>query len=326
MKVFITGGSGFIGTTVVSQFLKEGWDVLNLDLKSPNLPEHAQCWRQGDVRDLAMVSQTIGEFAPDYVLHMAAATGVDDPKLTAQHFDTNIDGVKNVIMAIDSQPSVKRAVFVSSLLVCRNGYVPKNDTDYCSPNAYGESKVIGEQIVRAWKSSGCDWTIVRPTSVWGPWFEHSYKKFFQLVSRGLYFQLGGMSNLIKPITFVGNTAFMMRTLLTASQEAAGGKTFYLADYPQVPVSSWAYTIRDVLNAPRVRTVPYWFLKFGAIVGDGCKALGWTDVPLSSFRLKNMMTGGIYPVEATKAVVGSLPYSLRDGVEQTVDWMRSKNLL
>ena len=235
-------------------------------------------WIPGDVRDFALVAQAIREFAPDYVLHLAAATGVEDPKLTAKDFDTNTNGVKSVIDAIDGTRNIKRVVFVSSLLVCCNGYVPNSDLDYCPPNAYGESKMLGEQIVRGWAPASCEWVIVRPTSVWGPWFEHSYKKFFQMISRGLYVQIGGMADLVKPITFVGNTAFMLEKLLTAPREAVSAKTFYLADYPQVSVAEWAAAIRASLNAPRIRTVPYGVLHAAARIGDLLKKFGWTEYP------------------------------------------------
>ena len=55
------------------------------------------------------------------------------------------------------------------------------------PNLYGESKVIGEKLVQE-SEINCDWVIVRPTSIWGPWFEHS-SDFFKVIDRG------GMSNL-----------------------------------------------------------------------------------------------------------------------------------
>jgi GlcNAc-P-P-Und epimerase len=44
--------------------------------------------------------------------------------------------------------------------------------------------VIGEKLVRD-SNMKCSWVIVRPTSVWGPWFEHAYRTFFRLVDRRL---------------------------------------------------------------------------------------------------------------------------------------------
>ena len=58
--------------------------------------------------------------------------------ISFDNLQTNIIGVENLINAINSVESIKKAVFTSSLLVCKNGYIPKSDTDYCAPNYYGE--------------------------------------------------------------------------------------------------------------------------------------------------------------------------------------------
>ena len=54
-----------------------------------------------------------------------------------------------LIKIADNIQSIERILFTSSLLVCENGYIPNSDDDYCPPNLYGESKVIGEKIVKS---------------------------------------------------------------------------------------------------------------------------------------------------------------------------------
>ena len=56
-------------------------------------------------------------------------------------------------------------------------------------------------------------------------------------------------------------------------------------------------------------------------GDICKAAGWRNVPLSSFRLNNIRTEYIFDMRPIMEVSGPLPYSLKTGIEQTVKWMR-----
>ena len=50
-------------------------------------------------------------------------------------------------------------------------------------------------------------------------------------------------------------------------------------------------------------------------------LGYSDPPITSFRLKNMLTGCEVPMKNTMKVVGDLPFSLDDSVEKTIDWLR-----
>ena len=97
----------------------------------------------------------------------------------------------NIIEAINKINTVKFIIFASSMLVCRLGYQPNNSNDYCPDTVYGESKVIGERIVRE-SSLTVPWTIVRPTSIWGPWFDIPYRSFFDTVHKGLYFHPSGL--------------------------------------------------------------------------------------------------------------------------------------
>ncbi|MCA9268386.1 MAG: NAD(P)-dependent oxidoreductase [Planctomycetales bacterium] len=60
----------------------------------------------------------------------------------------------------------------------------------CPDTVYGRRKVTGERIVRGSDRLACSWCIVRPTSIWGPWADVPYGRFFRLIERGLYFHPG----------------------------------------------------------------------------------------------------------------------------------------
>lgn len=325
MRILITGGSGFIGTNTVERFSSQGWTVLNVDIKPPKLSSHHRYWVDADLRDRQNVVDVVTDFKPDYVLNLAAATGAHVPGLTEEFFATNTRGVENLIFAIKQCGGVRRSIFVSSLLVCENGYIPKDDLDYCAPNAYGESKVKGEMIVREDTSLAGKWVIARPSSVWGPWFV-AYTGFFQLISRGLYFTIGGTEDLVKPMTFVGNAAYMFEKLLAAEDGKVNRRTYYLVDYPETTLSQWAEVIRKDIGTRSIPVVPRALAKMAATAGDVLKSLGWEDAPLTTFRFNNMLTGGHYPVAALREVVGPLPYALQDGVRSTIEWMRGQGLL
>ena len=80
---------------------------------------------------------------PEYVLHLAARADLTGK--TLQEYSTNTIGVENVIKICNEVPSIKKVIFTSTQLVCRVGYVPLSADDYCPPNLYGESKMIGEK-------------------------------------------------------------------------------------------------------------------------------------------------------------------------------------
>ena len=63
----------------------------------------------------------------------------------------------------------------------------------------------------------------------------------------------------------------------------------------------------------------------SLIGDTLKIFG-IHFPLTSFRLNNMLTGSHYPLEKTEEVVGTLPFSMQEGVQQTLSWMYNQKLI
>jgi GlcNAc-P-P-Und epimerase len=230
--------------------------------------------------------------------------------------------VQNVVDAIRLSQTVERAVFASSQLVCELGYVPAHETDYRPNTLYGQSKALGERIVRSADDIGASWTIVRPTSLWGPWFGAPYKDFFQAIAKGIYVHPSGASAL-KQWGFVGNAVFQVLKLLQAPANDIHGRTFYLADYEPLELKVFANQAQTALQSRPIRTVPRAMLKIAARAGDVAQGMGWKSVPLTSFRLRNVTTSEVQDLEPLASIVGPLPFTTEDGITMTVNWLRGQ---
>ncbi|OGO58316.1 MAG: hypothetical protein A2025_02020 [Chloroflexi bacterium RBG_19FT_COMBO_47_15] len=317
MRILVTGGSGFIGTNFVEYFLSKGVQVLNVDIAPPRLPTHDPYWRNVNILDIGNLRAQVGEFSPSHIVSLAAQTGTNDRGRKLEDYATNIQGVKNIIEAAKSSQSLERTIFTSSMIVCSIDYHPKSENDYCPDTLYGESKMLGEKIVREVGDVPYSWLIVRPSGIWGPWFDVPYKSLFSMISKGLYVHPGD-SDVNQSLGFVGNTVRQLDRLLQAPRGEVHGKTFYLADYPPINVRAWVDLIQRAFGAPRIREVPVWALKMVARAGDVMKLVGWDVPPLSSSRLKNMVAS--FVVDLDPIVTDNLPYQLEEAVRVTVDWM------
>lgn len=320
MRAVITGGSGFIGTNLVEHFISRGDSVLNLDVMPPRNRAHTKYWKNADLTDRALLRQELSGFDPEVILHMGARTDLDGASLS--DYSANTRGVENLITSIEGIRSLKRIIFASSRLVCAIGYQPVNDTDYCPSTSYGESKIAGEQLVREADSTiPCPWTIVRPTSIWGPWFDVPYKTFFMEIAAGRYVHPGA-GQILKSFGFVGNTVYEIQKLLDAPADLVHRKTLYLADYPPIDVAFMADTIQRELGVASIRTARIGLLRGAAFIGDLLKAIGWQNPPLTSFRLRNLLTPMVHDLKLLESIAGKLPYSMEDGVKITVAWLRA----
>jgi nucleoside-diphosphate-sugar epimerase len=319
MTVIVTGGSGFIGTNLIQELIDRKVEVVNLDIQPPKLNAHFPLWKKISLLDKSEVRGVFDEIKPDYVIHAAARTDLGGR--SNDDYGVNTTGTGFVLDAIEAVGTVRRALFMSSMLVCRNGYYPRSSLDYCPNTPYGESKAEMEKSI--WKRTrieACEFVVVRPTSVWGPWFADPYRQFFNAISKGVYFHPGNLQ-VTKQFGYVGNVVDQVITLLTKRSGECEDKVFYVGDYSAYVVRDWANLIQRELGARRIRTVPVPVLRPIAALGDLLVSLGWLRAPLTSFRLSNMLLNNSVPFDNTARVCGPLRYSVPAGVRQTVSWLQ-----
>lgn len=314
MKILITGGSGFIGTNMVDYYISKGWNVKNVDLVQPKQPEAMSLWEQCDIRDYAALEAIFLEFMPDYIIHLAARTDLDGK--TVDDYSANTKGVENVLKAASQLKALKKLLITSSMLVCHTGYIPGDQHDYAPSTFYGESKVITEKLVWA-NRPACDWAILRPTSMWGPWFGVPYRNFFDIVKAGKYFHIGHRS-CTKTYGYIENAIYQVNKILLSTTTDEGNKVFYLGDKPAIFIEEWANQIAAALGKKILR-VPFWAIRMAALFGDMLKRLG-IQFPMTSFRLKNMTTDNIIPLDNTYELAPAPPVDRITGINRTLKWM------
>lgn len=319
-RVLVTGGSGFIGTNLVAAYKGAGITVTNADEVSPRNPNHREAWIRTDVTCLDELRRTFSAVLPTHVFHLAGRTDLDGKSV--DDYDANVTGVAHLLKIVQNTPSVARTVVASSRMVCRIGYQPRFDEDYCPTTAYGASKVETERLVRA--ATATPWVLVRPTSIWGPWFDVPYRDFFLSIARGRYVHPAGR-RIHKSFGFVGNTVWQLHSVMVAPAPEVLGRTFYLADHPPIEVGDFAKRIGTALGHRSARTVPLPILHVIARAGDVIERAG-LRAPLTSFRLANLLTPMVHDLDALTRLSGPLPYDEQAGVIATVAWMRHQGLL
>lgn len=317
MKYLITGGSGFIGTNLINHLLEiSDAMILSIDIASPKIEEHRKLWKQVDLLDKSALAKTVAEFAPDYVVHLGARTDLRGQSL--KDYDANMQGVSNLLDALDGVDNLKRAVFASSMYVCEPGYMPKDFEDYAPHTLYGESKVETERRIKT-KNPNYTWSIIRPTSIWGPWFGEPYDKFFRIVLGHLYFHMGSRA-CKKTYGYVDNAIYQILSILNAPEDKVMRKVFYLGDYDAYDITEWANEIAGIAGI-KIPRIPYFLFVLAGWFGDALKKIGIT-FPMTSFRLHNMTTDNVHNLNPIKDIAPNLPVARKEGTKRTIDWIRN----
>ncbi|HTR03298.1 MAG TPA: complex I NDUFA9 subunit family protein [Thermoanaerobaculia bacterium] len=151
MKVLVTGGTGFVGTHLVNRLVHDGHTVAVLardPRKTRNRYNRPVETSEGDVLDRASLEAAAR--GRDAVVHLV---GVINEK-GRQTFDRmHREATENAVAAAEAA-GVRRYLHMSAMGSAED-----------SPSDYGRTKAAGERAVR---SSKLDWTIFRPSIVFGP--------------------------------------------------------------------------------------------------------------------------------------------------------------
>lgn len=314
MRLLVTGGSGFIGTNLMARFIDQGVPLLNLDWAQPLDRSHQAWWREVDIMDRAGLENAFNDFRPTHVVHLAARTDTDE-KTDVEAYVQNHEGTRILLEAVRNSTAVERVIVTSTQFVCEAGYQPKDDLDFKPFTVYGESKRLTELVTRD-AGLSCAWTIIRPTTIWGPWSLRYRDVMFKVMRKGLYFH-PGRQRVIRSYGYVGNVVWQIERMLLAERSAVDGRVFYVGD-PPFDLKTWVETVSRELTGRTVRYIPAWFVKATALFGDAMKALH-LPFPINSGRFRSMTSDYITPMDRTIEAFGEAPWSIEAGVKEMVRW-------
>jgi nucleoside-diphosphate-sugar epimerase len=317
-SVLITGGSGFIGMNLVDRLIVDGYQVTNVDKAPPAKREHRAYWTPVDMLNGGSLDAAIAAAQPTIVIHLAARHDTNGKQLA--DYTMNTDGVANVLAALKKLPTMRRFVATSTQFVVGPGPLPAHDLDFRPHTVYGESKVIGEQLVRK-AELACTWTIIRPTNLWGPWHPRYPREFWRVLKRGLYIHPGDIP-VIRSYGYVENVVDQIVKIITAPPAIVDRRVFYVGD-PPLNVLEWVNAFSYALTGREVRIVPRPLFRGIVVAGDLANRLG-VRIPITSSRFQSMTEDYLTPMAPTFEALGHPRISLSEGVERTVRWLRQQD--
>lgn len=241
MKLFVTGGEGFVGSAFCKLAQHHGHTIQTYGLE-----------RNQNICDSMRLAEAMEAFNPHWVVHAAAHASVrSGPEDTAINFEVNTRGTYNVLEAM-RRCGAFRILFVSSAAVYGNPSVfptPESAPLAEQTSLYGASKAAGEALVQAYESTyGFHGCITRLCAQLGPGCPrgHVVDLWRKLRNKPEYLSVMGSGRERKTYLHVQDTADALLHLLEGERQGAYN------------VSGLDWTVRQTIEVLSELYAPYTF--------------------------------------------------------------------
>ena len=329
MKILITGASGFIGSFIVEEALRRGWETWAAVRRSSSrqfLQDERIHFIELNLSNEQQLTEQLRGHEFDYVVHAAGVTKCIDQ---ADFRRINTEGTQHLVRALIALAMpLRRFVFVSSLSVFgaireQQPYEEIRETDTPQPNtAYGRSKLEAEQWL---EGVNIPYVILRPTGVYGP-RERDYFLMAKSIKQHSDFAVGYKR---QDITFV-YVDDVVQAVFLACEKGQTGRKYFLADGQVYQSTTFSDLIREELGHPwwiRI-TAPIWVLRvvtfFGDLIGRMTgKISALNNDKYHILRQRNWRCD----IEPARRELGYEPrVQLAEGVRRTIRWYKDNGWL
>lgn len=335
-KVLITGANGFVGSFMVEEAIRRGYDVYaamraesskaNLEGLSPKFIDLPYADKNRMKKCLAGLRSVVGQF--DLIIH---TMGLTKCKHKSDFDVVNFEYTRNFVQALmESGMTPKHFIYLSSLSAFGSGdrktLKPIELTDEPKPDtAYGASKLKTERFLATLDAKIFPYTILRPTGIYGP-KEKDYFVMLKTLTRHLNPGIG-----FEPqyITFIYVKDLVDLAFLVAEKKGVG-KAYFVADGDVWTSDNYVKLCKQLLGVKRTLNikVPCCIVKVLAFLFDKIGGL-FGVTPTLNMDKYNILSAtnwkcDIEPLK--KDFDFKARYNLVRGLKESIRWYRQNNWL
>jgi farnesol dehydrogenase len=326
MKVLLTGATGFLGKHVARRLAAHGHALRVLARATSNLdglPRDIEIAR-ADVTDAEALRQAATGCGA--ICHMAAMVKMWVPE--REQFDAvNVGGLRNALAAAESAGA--RLVYTSSFIAVGPSGAQPADESQLHPgdrfrNDYERTKALADRVARDAAASR-DVVILYPGVVYGPGDMTDGNLVAKMVADHLH---GRFPGVIGPGDRAWSYAYVEDVAeghALALEKGRSGERYFLAG-DNVAMNDFFTTLAEVSGTPP----PKRHISYSMAALLGYALVGWAELtgqpPLLTHQVVNVFRENwAYSSAKAQRELGYSPRPLRDGLRETVEWIRAKGL-
>lgn len=341
-KVFVTGGSGFIGSHLIDKLIKEGYEVTALVRKTSDLsflPLEKVKLVKGDIREFASLKEGISGCV--IVFHVAAFTS--DWGKESDFYEINVKGTRNVLRAAN-ESDIKNVVLISTVAVLGEedcAFAKSEESPYnpkmsyflsrffeSDMNYYRYTKMLAEkEAISFSKNNGINLTVIRPVWVYGPREFHAGPyEFCRSVAEGCRILPMGKNNKFHVI-YVKD--LIDAIIKAAEKKLIGINIFNIGNTEVSNIREYFNLFCQHLEIKTPFYIPFAIAYPLGIILEAVAKLKSACAPflLTRARVKMFYCNNIYSVTKSRKILGfSAETPLDEGIRETVDWWKENGYL
>ena len=291
MTLLFTGASGFLGNNII-QLLNGAYNIISVGLS----PQDTY------LVDIATDIPTFID-AFDVVFH-AAGKAHSVPKTEAEKrlfFDVNLQGTKNLCTALERSGIPKAFIFISTVAVygCDSGENITEEHPLNGTTPYALSKIKAEKYLQGWCAMhNVKLSILRPSLIAGPNPPGNLGAMIRGIRNGKYLSIAG-GKARKSVLMVQDIANLLPMLIEK------GGIYNVCDSYQPSFRELEMVICKQLNKKLPLSIPYWFAKSMAVLGD---CFG-ENTPINSLKLRKITHSLTFSNEKAMRELGWKPMNV-----------------
>lgn len=331
MRILVTGASGFLGGHLIEEMVSKGYDVIGMVRKSSYtgfLRSLGVELRMGDLTAPESLSQATEDI--DVVIHLAAYYTFFGKK--DLYRKVNVEGTRLLLEAA-LKNGVGRFIYCSSTEAIGPVKNPPAEEDSLQNPSYeyGRSKLEAEKVVRSYGGRGIEYSILRPSGIYGPrnvndisyWFITAFAKN-ALPTR---IMVGDGKNLIQ-FAHVKDVVQGFLLVLEKS-EVSKNQTYFISEDRAYTYLEVYRILAELCNRkpPRIHVPPILAKTFVMPVELFNRLRGKVDFTWRTSTVNDLTSNRAYSVSKAMRDLGFRPkYDLKTGLKETIEWYRENGYI